>query len=97
MTDFGRIMMGLVALVVVVALAGLAWFGFRFVQDNILEDGNGNGGQDEIDRDIERVQTEICLEQARRAKGTGQFTYRTWSNIFPFCATVVSLRDWQAI
>lgn len=94
MTPFGRVMAGLIGLVVIVALAGLAWFGFRFVRDEVL---TGNGEVDEEDIAFFERQLAECTEIARRAKGTGQFTYQSWKRAFPACARFVTLRVWQAI
>lgn len=92
MTGFGMVMTGLLVLVTVAALGALAWFGFPWVQDNIL-----GGGGDQSDDDIELQErfAKDAVENAKKMKGTGQFTYAQYKLINPAGASVVTLRIWR--
>lgn len=91
-TGFGMVVSALIVIVTIAALAALGWFGFRFVQDNILDNG---GEQSEEDRILRDNNIDGCVALARDSKGTGQFTYASWKRVFPFCATIVTLRIWR--
>ena len=87
-------MTGLIVVAVLAALGALGWFGFRFVQENVL------GIDIDADpRDDEQFQRNLegCIELAREIKGTGA-SYARFAALFPKCATTfVSLRVWNDI
>ncbi len=90
LTGFGMIMTGLVVLVTIAALAALAWFGFRFVQDTILD---GDGGQTPEDKVLAQSNLDGCIDMARKLKGSGM-SYARFQRVAPFCGTIVTRKIW---
>ncbi len=89
-----QVLMGLMAIVVLVILGFLAWFGFRFVQEEVL------GDDEEVsEEDTALFEDELarCIALARAIKGFRRLTYRQYKAEFPHCSQFVTLRVWRSL
>ena len=90
LTGFGQAMTGLLVLVVVGVVSLLGWFGFKFVQAEILDGDVEDNPEDQALRDANLAG---CIDMARKIKGTGT-SYAKFTRIAPFCGTIVTPAIW---
>jgi len=90
LTGFGMVMTALVVLVTVAVVGALAWFGFRFVQDEILD---GEADLSPEDEELRNTNLAGCIDMARKIKGTG-ISYGRFQRIAPFCGSIVTRKIW---
>ncbi len=87
------VMTALVVLVTVSVLGALAWFGFKFVNETILDGDVELSPEDEALRD---ANLEGCIAMARGMKGAG-VSYVQFAARAPFCGSIVTRKIWGQI
>ncbi len=90
LTGFGMAMTALLSLFVIAVIAGLGWFGFKFVTDTLV-----GGDEDQLEEDEAIFQQNLagCIDFARKLKGTGM-SYRRFTGVAPKCALLVTPKIW---